>query len=199
GATVLAGNIGFVDRSNSTQSLIVSLESTFITITWSNTNSITFIEQTTLIVSYRMSNNSAIPIDATVNVTIGGTRWDLNWDEGTDTYRVTFYGYDEPPGFGTHGLTIRIGKYGYVNHVDSTETLTLSEEPTSMLIAWLDSPTITYLESTTLIVTYRMSDNTPISGATVTATIDSIPYPLTWHPGTQTYRYTFSGSDNPPG
>ncbi|MHA2236710.1 MAG: hypothetical protein ACXABH_15405, partial [Candidatus Thorarchaeota archaeon] len=199
GVTVLAGDTGFVDRSNSTQSLIVSLESTSITITWSNTNSITFIEQTTLIVSYRMSNNSAIPIDATVNVTIDGTRWDLNWDEGTDTYRVTFYGYDEPPGFGTHGLTIRIGKYGYVDHSNSTETLTLSEEPTSMPIAWLDSSTITYLESTTLVVNYRMGDLSPISGATVIATIDSISYPLTWHPGSQTYRYTFSGSDIPPG
>ncbi len=199
GVTVLAGDIGFVDRTNSSQNLIVSLESTSITITWSNTNSITFIEQTTLIVSYRMSNNSVIPIDATVNVTTGVTRWNLNWDEGTDTYRVTFYGYDEPPGFGAHGLTIRIGKYGYVNHVDSTEILTLSEEPTSMLIAWLDSATITYLESTTLVVNYRMSDTSPISGATVTTTISGIPYPLTWHPGSQTYRYTFNGADNPPG
>jgi len=199
GVTVLAGEIGFVDRSNSTLFLNVSLETTFVTITWSNTNSITFVEQTTLIIDYRMSNNSIIPNDAIVNVTIGGTRWDLTWDNGTNTYRITFNGYDSPPGFGTHGLLIQVGKNGYVNHINSTVILTLTKEPTSMYMAWLDSPTITYLESTTLIVNYRMSNTTPISGATVTATINGVPYPLVWHPESQTYRYTFNGIDNQPG
>jgi len=194
GVTVLAGGIGFYDRSNSNQSLIVSLESTSITITWSNTDSITFVQQTTLIVSYRMSNNSVILVDATVNVTIGGSWWELEWDEGTDTYSVTFLGSDSPPGFGTHNLTIMVGMYGYENHVNPYETLTLSIEQTSMTWAWFDSSTITYLESTTLVVDYLMNNNSRISYATVIATIDGVQFSLDWHPGTLRYRYTFMGS-----
>ena len=196
--TVLADNTGFVDQSDATQNLIVTLESTTMLVSWSNTNNITFIEQTTLIISFRMSNTTAIP-DATVNVTIGGTRWDLAWDGGTETYQVLFLGSDIPPGFGTHSLIIRAGNYGYENQVDSTENLILNEEQTSLLISWSDSATITYIESTTLIVTYRMSDTTPISSATVTVTIGSDSWPLIWHAGTQTYQYSFSGSANPPG
>jgi len=196
--TVLAGETGFENQSNSSLSLTVSMESTSAIVSWSNTNSITFVEQTTLIVSFRMSNNTPIP-GATVNVTIGVNRWDLVWDGGTETYRVLFFGLDSPPGFGTHGLVIRADKYGYVNQVDSTESITLSEEPTTLVISWSDSVTITYIESTTLIASYRMSNTTPITGATITVTIGSDSWPLVWHLGTQTYRHTFSGADDPPG
>ncbi|MHA1390597.1 MAG: hypothetical protein ACTSR9_19470, partial [Candidatus Thorarchaeota archaeon] len=170
GVTVLAGDIGFVDRSNSNQNLIVSLESTSITITWSNTNNITFIEQTTLIVSYRMSNNSVIPFDATVNVTIGGTLWNLTWDGGTETYRVIFYGSDPSPGFDTHSLTIRIGKYGYENHDDPTKSLTITEEPTTLVLTWSNTNSITYINSTTLIANFTQSDGSPVIDATVNVT-----------------------------
>ncbi|MHA1138149.1 MAG: hypothetical protein ACTSSE_16850, partial [Candidatus Thorarchaeota archaeon] len=193
-----ASKTGYETKVDATEVLTIIKEPTTMVVTWANTNSITYVESTILIVNYTMSDESPVT-SATVNVTISGTRWDLVWDIGTETYQVEFLGSDIPPGFGTHSLTIRAGRYGYINHVNSTETLTLSEEPTSMTNAWLDSSTITFLESTTLIVDYQMSDATPISGATITATINSIPYPLTWHPGTQTYRYTFSGTDNPPG
>lgn len=198
--TVLAGSAGFVHRSNTTEDLIVDLESTSIDITWSNTGSITYFDQTTLIVSYRMHNYTVIPIDAIVNVTIDGfPSWDLNWDEGTETYRLVFNGSDISPGFGSHDLTIRIGKYGYENHENSTLTLTISRIQTNMIIAWFDSSTISYLDSTILDVRYQMSNGTPIIEATVIATIDSLLYVLAWNPIFETYRYTFNGADSQPG
>ncbi|MHA2047169.1 MAG: hypothetical protein ACW99G_20445, partial [Candidatus Thorarchaeota archaeon] len=198
GVTVLAGDTGFVDRSDSTQNLTVSLESSSIIASWSNTSSITFIEQTTLIVSFRMSNTTPI-IGATINATIGGTRWDLTWDGGTETYRVLFLGSDVPPGFGDHSLTIRVGKYGYENHVDSTETLTLSLEPTSQIISWSNTNSITFIESTILIVNYTQSDGSAVTGATINATIGGTRWDLIWDGGTETYRVEFLGSDIPPG
>ncbi|MHA1424077.1 MAG: hypothetical protein ACTSSD_18505, partial [Candidatus Thorarchaeota archaeon] len=199
GVTVLAGDFGFVDKSDSSQNLNLSLESTSITISWSNSNSITFIEQTTLIVSYRMSNNSVIPIDASINVTIGVTRWDLDWDIGTSTYRLVFNGTDIPPGIDTHSLTIRIGKFGYVNHENSTITLTISEVPTSQQVYWSNTNSITYIESTTLTVNYTMTDGLPVTNAIVNVSTSTGFWPMKWNDVTFVYELTFNGTDSIPG
>ncbi|MFW9796494.1 MAG: hypothetical protein ACFFE2_05590, partial [Candidatus Thorarchaeota archaeon] len=196
--TVQADLFGFVAKTDSTETLTINEEPTTLLLSWSAGNSITYIEQTTLSASYTMSNGSAVR-NAVVNVTIGLNTWLLTWHEGSQTYRVTFLGTDDPPGFGTHSVTVQADLFGFVAKSNSSEQLIISEEPTSMTISWSNGFSITYVEETTLSVWYNMSDATPITGATVTATIGIDVWILTWNPSTEAYETTFRGTDDPPG
>jgi hypothetical protein len=195
--SVFAGKAGFEGRSDSSQTLAVDLEASTVAITWSMGFNITYVQQTTLTVTYKMSDETPV-IGAIVNVTISGYTWNLTWD-GSSSYVIVFNGSDIPPGFGTHDLEIRAGKYGFVNQIDMTRDLILREEPTSIDAVWIGPSTITYVGSTILSVNYTMSDDTPITGAIVYATIDSVTWNLTWDEGSKTYRWEFSGIDDPPG
>jgi len=200
--SVIASLYGFELKPDDNETLFVDLEPTSITIAWSNTGSITYIDQTTLIVSYRMNNNSVIPIDAVVNVTIDGfPTWDLDWDwdYGTETYRLVFNGTDIPPGFGTHNLTIRIGKYGYVNHVNTTLTLTIDLVPTIHEVYWSNTNSITYIESTTLTVNYTMTNGTPVTDAIVNVSTVAGFWLMKWNNDTFMYELAFNGTDSIPG
>lgn len=196
--TIEANRFGFISKTDLAQTFTKTVEPTTMTVSWSNGNDITFVEQTSLIITFRMSDNTPIS-GGTINVTIDGTLWSLTWHEATETYRITFYGFDNPPGFGLHSITIRAWKFGFEGQENSTETLTLSEEPTTLVISWTNTADITYIESTTLIVDYQMSDTSPITGALVNVSIGGKTWELVWHAGSQTYSYTFLGSDDPPG
>jgi len=195
--SVQADLFGYESKSDNSKNLVISEDPTTLVLSWSDGNSITFIEQTTLSASYTMSNGSAVR-GALVNVTIGLDMWLLNWHEGSQTYRVTFFGTDDPPGFGTHSLTVEADLFGFVSRSDSTEDLTISEEPTTMSINWSNGSSITYVTQTTLSVSYRMSDTTPITGATVTVTIGIDVWNFTWNPVSEAYEVTFRGDDDPP-
>ncbi|MHA3963476.1 MAG: hypothetical protein AM325_008040, partial [Candidatus Thorarchaeota archaeon SMTZ1-45] len=179
--TVLADLHGYVSKSNSSSQLILREEPTNLMPTWSEGNSITFVEQTTLSASYTMSNGSAVR-GALVRVTIGLDSWLLNWHEGSLSYRITFLGTQDPPGFGTHGLTVEASLFGYESQTDTSELLTISEEPTTLTVTWSNGIVITYVQQTTLLVSYRMSNTTPISGATLSATIGTDVWILNWNP-----------------
>ncbi|MFW9833377.1 MAG: hypothetical protein ACFFEK_05230, partial [Candidatus Thorarchaeota archaeon] len=189
---------GYETRTDISENLTISKDPTTLVLSWSDGSSITYIEQTTLSASYTMSNGSAIR-NAVLNVTIGGKTWTLTWHEGSQTYRKTFLGTDVPPGFGTHSLTVKADLFGFVSRTDSSEQLIISEEPTTLTISWSNGYNITYVEQTTLSVSYRMSDTAPISGATVSAIIGVDVWFLTWNPGSEAYEVTFRGNDDPPG
>ncbi|MFW9850526.1 MAG: hypothetical protein ACFFF4_15450, partial [Candidatus Thorarchaeota archaeon] len=194
--SIVADDLGYLSQSDTTEFLTLREEPTSLIVSWTNTNNITYVESTTLQVTYRMSNTTAIP-DATVNATIGGTTWTLIWNGGT--YDLAFNGSDIDPGFGTHSLTIRASKTGYESKIDSTENVTLREEPTSLVVAWTNTDNITYVETTILRVTYRMSNNTSIPGAVVNVTIGGTTWPLTWNDVLKIYEVEFNGTDSPPG
>ncbi|MFW9963942.1 MAG: hypothetical protein ACFFCX_10285 [Candidatus Sifarchaeia archaeon] len=196
--TIRANLFGYVSKTDSSESLTLSEDPTTLILSWSAGDSITYIEQTILSASYTMSNSSAIQ-GATVNVTISGTTWQMTWHAGSETYRKTFLGSDDPPGFGIHSLTVQADLFGFVSRTDSSEQLTMTEEPTSLTVSWSNGFAITYVTQTTLSVSYEMSDTTPISGATVTVTIGVDVWPLTWNPVSEEYEVTFRGDDNPPG
>ena len=189
---------GFYSKVDNTETLILQEDPTILILSWSDGNSITYIEQTTLSASYTMSNGSAIR-DAMVNVTIGGNTWQLLWHEGSQSYRTTFLGTDDPPGFGTNGLTVQADLFGFVDRTDSSQTLTIDDEPTTLVLTFSYDFTITYIEETYLIANYTMSDGSPVLGATVNVTILSDVWNLNWHAPTQTYRVLFKGTDDPPG
>jgi hypothetical protein len=196
--TVKADLFGFISETDPSETLTIGEEPTSLVLSWSDGNNITYIEQTTLSVAYTMSNGSAVR-GASVNATIGADKWQLVWHEGSQTYRVTFFGTDVSPGFGTHNLTVEAALFGYVSKSNTTEQLVISEEPTTMTISWSDGFTITYIGQTTLSVWYNMSDGTPITGATFTVTIGVNPWTLDWNPLSEAYETTFSGTNNPPG
>jgi len=195
--TVLAGKWGFDGKTNDTEYFTANLESTSLTITWSMGFNITFVQQTTLTVAYKMNDGTPIA-GARVNVTINGQLWNMIWD-GSTFYVLAFNGSDSPPGLGIHDLTILAGEYGFVNQVDNTENLVLREEPTSISTEWIDLSVITYVESTTISINYTMSDGSPITGAVVYVTINTTTWNLTWDSGTETYRQEFFGDDELPG
>jgi hypothetical protein len=194
---VLAGKTGFVGKSDSSQTLTVNLEPSTLSVTWSAGFNITYVQQTTLIVTYKMSDESPI-IGAIVNVTINGQTWNLTWN-GLSSHIMVFNGSDIPPGFGTHDLVIRAGLYGFVSQLDLTHDLVLRKEPTAIETKWIGSSTITYVGSTMLSVNYTMSNGTSIAGAVVYVSIDTATWNLVWDEGSKTYRWMFSGDDNPPG
>ncbi|MBE0526646.1 MAG: hypothetical protein IH631_06860, partial [Candidatus Thorarchaeota archaeon] len=169
-----------------------------LTVVWSNTNDISYVESTELSVAY--NRLGGVPVTgADVNVTIGTTTWVLNWDSGSGTYKRIFYGDDVDPGFGSHNLTILAGRSGYEPQSDSTVTLDISEESTTLGIAWSGSTSITYVESVTLYVNYQMSNTTAIPSATVEVTIDSNIFVMNWNDTSKRYWYQFNGNDLLPG
>ncbi|RDE14841.1 MAG: hypothetical protein C4K48_05515 [Candidatus Thorarchaeota archaeon] len=195
--TVVAAKAGFGNGFDDSEVLALILEPTSLVITWSMGNNITYVQQTTLTVTYKMSDETPI-MGANVNVTIDGNAWTLAWD-GSSSYVIMYNGSDIPPGFGRHDLSMRAGRYGFVNRIDVTQDLILRQEPTSIDTVWVGLSTITYVGSTLLSVNYTMSNGAPVAGAFVQVTIDSMTWNLTWDEGTGTYRLEFSGSDNPPG
>ena len=59
-----------------------------------------------------MSNGTDIT-SANVNVTYLGTTWNLEWNSTEVAFGIRFNGSDDPPGLGTHSLTIRAYEFGF--------------------------------------------------------------------------------------
>ncbi|MHA2302362.1 MAG: hypothetical protein ACXACD_15550 [Candidatus Thorarchaeota archaeon] len=196
--TIQAWKYGFEEQANTSQKLTLPVVPTIIQIQWSNGNNITTVENTILSVNYTMYNETVIP-SAEVNATIGVNTWTLTWNNSTKVYEVTFTGVDNPPGYGTHSISIQAWKVDFEDQSDSTQVLTLLEEPTSMQILWSNGNNITFVEQTTLRVRYLMSNGSAIQGASVIATIGVNVWMANWQAVSQEYQIVFSGSDNPPG
>ncbi|MHA2163389.1 MAG: hypothetical protein ACXABF_13290, partial [Candidatus Thorarchaeota archaeon] len=196
--TIQAWKYGFEEQEDTSQSLTLPVIPTIIQIRWSNGNNITFVENTILSVNYTMFNGTAIS-GAEVNATIGGDTWTLNWNSSTLIYEVRFTGGDNPPGYGTHSISIQAWGVDFADQSDNSQELTLREEPTSLEILWSNGNSITFVEQTTLRVRYLMSNESAIQGAIVTVTIGVTVWMANWQAGSQEYQLVFSGSDDPPG
>jgi hypothetical protein len=196
--TVFAWKHGYEERINSSQTLFIEEEPASIIITWSDGSSITYLQETTLQVDYRMNNDTSIPF-ASVIVSIGLDSWPLVWN-GT-IHKITFNGTDLTPGLGSHDLDITASKYGYENAFNDLQNLNISTEPTNFAVSWeaTYANNITYLESTTLFVGYYFSNMSAIPDATVSVTILTLPWPLNWNGVLELYEVTFDGADDPPG
>jgi len=198
---VKASKTNYLSLEDTSQSLTINEEKTSIFAYWTNGNSITFIETTTLLVNYTMSNGTTIVPDiwTDITVTIGSDTLTLTWDAGLHLYKRVFTGSDDPPGLGTHGLYVRCYKPGYKLAENSSLILYIMAADVEIACKWLGPSTITYVQSTTLEVNYTTSEGNPIEGATVNVSISGHLWNLTWHSISQTYRITFNGTDNPPG
>jgi len=195
---IWAWRLGFDGLPDSSLTLNIVEEPATVSVTWSNSDNITYFDHTYLFVEYFMSNGTVL-LDASVNVTIGTTTWSLLWNSTQGAYGVLFNGLDVPPGLGSHSLLINATKFGFVYIENSAETLTLSKDPTTIQVSWSNGNGITYVESTTLIVHYRMSNGTPVSTGTLTATIGSDVWPLVWNATAEAYYVVFDGDMSPPG
>ena len=146
-----------------------------------------------------MSNGTVI-IGANVNVTVDSKTWTLEWNSTQVAYSLRFNGSDSPPGLGTHDLVFEAYKFGFEHRVESDVTLILSKDPTTLDVSWIGGKdTITYVELTTLSVTYKMSNGSDILGATVNATIGVNLWILTWNATAGAYQVQFAGYQDPPG
>ncbi|MFW9835338.1 MAG: hypothetical protein ACFFEK_15160, partial [Candidatus Thorarchaeota archaeon] len=195
---IRASKFGYVSIVDTTQELTIRLEDTSVSYVWYPSDTITYVEQTRISISYVMSNGTSI-VGATVNVTVGVTTWTASWNATSEAYEYSWLGNDDPPGLGVHPLIVKAWKVNYVSINDSSQTLTINEEPTAIQAYWTDGNAITYVESTTLQVNYTQSDGLTILDASVDVTIGTNNWILTWNPASQLYEVTFSGSDEPPG
>ncbi|MHA2356898.1 MAG: hypothetical protein ACXADC_17135, partial [Candidatus Thorarchaeota archaeon] len=195
--TISAWKHGYEEQIAPFQTLIIEEEPTSLSITWSDGSSITYLQETTLEVDYRMSNGTSIPL-ASIVVSIGLESWPLIWNGSI--HEITFNGTDLTPGLGSHNLTIAASKYGYENAFDDLQNLNITPEPTAFTVSWeaTYANNITYLESTTLYVGYYFLNGTPITFATVNVTILT-PRLLSWNPVLELYEVSFDGADDPPG
>ena len=141
--------------------------------------------------------------NATVNCSLsGGYAYDFNIlmddgnNNGTWTKTISTAGWDP----GTYEIDI-IGQGFALQNQTTSITVNLVHDTDSLIVQWTSGSTISYVESTTIKVTYRNATGAlnPIPGATLNATINSVPYVLVWNPGSETYDYTFNGNDDPPG
>ncbi|MHA2353309.1 MAG: hypothetical protein ACXABX_09345, partial [Candidatus Thorarchaeota archaeon] len=197
-ATVEADKFGYTDKSTGAVALTIREEPTTLVLTWSTDYNLTYVETTYLIANYTMSNGSAV-LSAVINVTIDTLPLSLDWYAPTQTYRVLFTGSDDPPGLGTHSMIVKADLSGYISKTNDTEQLIIREEPTSLVLSWSNGNDITYIESTTLIANYTMSDSSPVLGAWINVTIGSNTWNLTWNGLTEVYEYVFHGDADPPG
>jgi len=195
---IRAWRLGYDGLLDTTKTLNIIDEPATVSVVWSNSNSITYFEHTYLFVTYTMSNGSDV-LGAILNVTIDGTTWDLVWNSTQGAYGVLFSGSDNPPGLGAHNLVIKASKFGFAYTEDTSEILTLAKDPTSIQIVWSNGDDITYIESTTLTVHYRMSNGTPIQAGSITATIGLDVWILVWNASSESYYTAFDGDMNPPG
>ncbi|MHA3964537.1 MAG: hypothetical protein AM325_013465 [Candidatus Thorarchaeota archaeon SMTZ1-45] len=195
---VKAWKVNYVGISDTSQTLRINEEQTFIQAFWTDGDLITYVQSTTLQVNYTASDGTTI-LGALVDVTIGTDNWILLWNAGSQLYEITFLGSDNPPGLGTHGLSIRGWQFGYETTVDTSMTLTITGEMGSISSELIGGNTISYVGYTVLAVNYTMSNGTAIPLATVNVTISGILWNLTWHAASGTYRIQFNGTDSPPG
>ena len=194
---IQASKIGYESKENTSCTLTIDRVSTILDISWSNGNSITYVNSTTLAVNYSMSRGGPV-IGATVNVTIGTDFFPIDYNPLTGTYDLILNGSDLDPGFGNHTVIVLAGKIGYYGKVNDTMYFTIDLEPTDMLIHWSSGSNISYVQQTILNVTYLMSNGTPIVGAWVNVTINGHLWNLTWD-GSKSYLLLINGSDSPPG
>ncbi|MHA2191750.1 MAG: hypothetical protein ACXAAP_16160, partial [Candidatus Thorarchaeota archaeon] len=144
-----------------------------------------------------MSNGTAVT-GAEVNVTIDSSTWNLTWNGVSELYEIQFNGTDSIPGFGVHSLSISAWKFGYLNRSDVSQTLTMSEEPTTLEITWTSGFNITFIQSTMLVANFTMSNGSAVLSATVNVTIGLDNWTLAWDVISETYQIMFNGSDIPP-
>ncbi|MHA2084231.1 MAG: hypothetical protein ACXABD_10780 [Candidatus Thorarchaeota archaeon] len=196
--TIMAWRFGYQEGSDTNQQLTLRIQPTNFQVSWSNTDTISYVNYTILSFNYTMTNGTAV-LGATVNVTIGIKHWNLTWNGPTKTYQYRFNGDDEPPGLGVHGTVIHAWRPGYAAQLDNTQTLTILKEFTSIFSLWNPDNNVTYIESTTLSVNYWMNNGTAIPGATVNVTIGGVTWPMLWNAGDKNYQIQFNGTDNPPG
>ncbi|MHA1423226.1 MAG: hypothetical protein ACTSSD_14130 [Candidatus Thorarchaeota archaeon] len=95
---------------------------------------------------------------------------------------------------GIHLLTINAEGFALENQ-SLIITVNLDHQTQALNWSWSNTNNITYLDSTNLTVTYRMLNDTRISGATVNVTFQSQTYDMAWDPLTQTYWIELTGAD----
>jgi len=99
---------------------------------------------------------------------------------------------------GSYSVVVYGEGFGYYNSSVAI-TVTLIHDTDALDISWSNTPAITYVQGTDLIVSYRRSNGDNVTNAQVNVTIGVKTWNLTWHSGSETYRIRFNGTDNPPG
>ncbi|MDF1539692.1 MAG: hypothetical protein P1Q69_12400, partial [Candidatus Thorarchaeota archaeon] len=166
-----------------------------LVVAWSapHLDNISYLEQTNLTVEYNFHNGTIVPY-ASLNVEVNGDVWNMHYDPVGETYWLQFNGTDALPVYGTHSMNITATKMGHEFQFDDTESIQITLEPTSSAIYWSNTDTITFVEKTNLTLFYRFESGSPITGAKVNFTINSITRDFHYDSDLGYYWYEFNGT-----
>ncbi len=154
---------------------------TTLSVTWEPVNvTIDYSQRLNLTVQYT-HDGSDVPDSSTVNVTINGVTFDLNWT-GTDWYGSI---PGSSIGIGVFDADISAWLYGYAQATNTTTGVNITEAANTFSVQWTPADlNATYIEVVNITVTYTFEFN-PLLGATVQLILN----------GSRTYDLTYSDID----
>ncbi|MGQ4912733.1 MAG: hypothetical protein ACP6KW_11235, partial [Candidatus Thorarchaeota archaeon] len=174
----------------------VSYETLALNWSWSDTNSITYLESTNLTVTYQTTGGTRVS-NAMVNVTFQGQTFDLSWDPVSENYWILLHGENFTGIPDTFTLNVSAWRDGYSPRFNDTLQITVSSESAvSFLVEWNPSSgNLTFIDSIEILVTYNYGGS-PIPGATVRALFNgSSPVDLNYNATAQKWQVVLNCSD----
>ncbi|MHA2378531.1 MAG: hypothetical protein ACXADO_02475 [Candidatus Thorarchaeota archaeon] len=169
---------GYDPASDGTASFTIEEALTDMSVIWDPTNiTIDYNHALNLAVNYTYQGTGGdVPASATVNVTVGGSTYDLSYN-GTD-WEVSITGWSLGPGL--HDANITAWLYGYQAQSSLTLNINVTVSASQLVVdtSWPES-TVLYDEIRLLLVNVTYSNGTFTTDATVVATVLSVPYAAT--------------------
>ena len=168
-----------------------------LSVSWSPTNNIPYLNTTKLSITYRMMDGTNIT-GATVNVSIQGTAYDMAWDPFTETYWIELTGENFTGVPDTFNLNVSAWGAGYETQFDDTVTITIGSQTGEVFDADYIPSTlnISYIETLFIQVTYEYNSLPINSSTTVTITFNgSSPVALLYNATSTKWEVTLQGSD----
>jgi hypothetical protein len=145
-----------------------------LSVDWSPTNNIPYLNSTKLSIIYREIDSTNIT-DAIVNVTFQGSTYNLAWDSLSQTYWIDLTGKNFTGVPGTFNLNVSAWKKGYEFQFDDTITITIGSQLGEYFdVVYSPEPlNISYIESLFIQVAYEYNSQPINDSTTVTITFNA--------------------------
>jgi DNA-binding Lrp family transcriptional regulator len=184
------------------QSLTVTVKLIYqtqaLSVSWSPTNNIPYLNTTKLSITYRMMDGTNVT-GATVNVTIQGTAYDMAWDPFAETYWIELTGENFTGVPATFNLNVSAWRAGYEAQFDDTITITIGSQTGEDFDVVYNPSTlnISYIESLFIQVTYEYNSLPINSSTSVNITFNGgPPIALVYNPGSTKWEVTLQGRNH---
>jgi hypothetical protein len=146
-----------------------------LTVGWSNTDNISYLESTNLTIEYETTGGAIA--DATVNVTFQGSTYTMKWDSVSEQYWIQLNGTDFTGVPGTFFLNVSAWRDGYEPRYDDTIQITVMAE-TGYIFDVHFTPSrenLTSIDTLEIVATYNYGGSPIQSNTLIRATFNGSP------------------------